>query len=291
MLIYRQRKGCLGFLRYYSCARYTKTHMKIYSWNVNGIRAVLKKGDLQSFLSAHDPDILCLQETKAQQNQVEIDLEDYEEYWFSAEKKGYSGTAIFTKHTPITVHEGIPAHIASKYPLSDQYGDTTAEGRVLTLEFEGFFVSTVYTPNAKDDLSRIPMRQAWDPAYLEYMMELEQQKPVIFCGDFNVAHTELDLARPKDNHGKKGFTTKERSGLDNMIKAGFVDTFRLFEKDGGHYTWWSHFAQARARNVGWRIDYVMTSAALAPLIKRAKIHDDVFGSDHCPVSIEITLPM
>lgn len=263
--------------------------MKIYSWNVNGIRAVLKKGDLQRFLADHDPDILCLQETKAQQSQVEIDLEDYEEYWYSANKKGYSGTAIFTKHSPLEVINGIPAHIAEKYALTDQYGDTTTEGRVLTLEFEGFFVSTVYTPNAKDDLSRIPMRQAWDPAYLEFIKELEAQKPVIFCGDFNVAHTELDLARPKDNKGKKGFTEEERSGFENMITAGFVDSFRQFEKEGGHYTWWSHFAQARARNVGWRIDYVLVSNSLVSLLKRARIHDDVFGSDHCPVSIELSL--
>lgn len=263
--------------------------MKIYSWNVNGIRAVLKKGDLQRFLDAHDPDILCLQETKAEQSQVEIDLEEYEEYWYSAEKKGYSGTAIFTKHSPLEVINGIPVHIAKKYALVDQYGDTTAEGRVLTLEFEGFFVSTVYTPNAKDDLSRIPMRQAWDPAYLEFIKELEAQKPVVFCGDFNVAHTELDLARPKDNKGKKGFTNEEREGFTNIIEAGFVDSFRQFEKEGGHYTWWSHFAQARARNVGWRIDYVLVSKSLVSLLKRARVHDDVFGSDHCPVSVELSL--
>ncbi len=263
--------------------------MKIYSWNVNGIRAVLKRGDLQSFISTHDPDILCLQETKAEQNQVEVDLEDYEEYWHSADKKGYSGTAIFTKHSPIEVYKGIPEHIAQKYALKDQYGDTTAEGRVLTLEFEGFFVSTVYTPNAKDDLSRIPMRQAWDPAFLEFIKELEMQKPVIFCGDFNVAHTELDLARPKDNKGKKGFTEEERTGFSNIIESGFVDSFRVFEKEGGHYTWWSHFAQARARNVGWRIDYVLVSKSLVSILKRARIHDDVFGSDHCPVSVELSL--
>lgn len=263
--------------------------MKIYSWNVNGIRAVLKKGEFQAFIAKHQPDIICLQETKAQEGQAEIDLPEYQEYWNSAEKKGYSGTAIFTKIEPIQAIIGIPQEIASKYGLSDGYGNTTTEGRVVTLEFEEFFVSTVYTPNAKDDLSRIPMRLAWDPAYLEFMDSLQKQKPVVFCGDFNVAHTELDLARPKENDGKKGFTQEERSGFDAMVKLGFVDTLRLFHKDGGHYTWWSHWGGARERNVGWRIDYVMTSKVLAPMIKSARIHPDVFGSDHCPVSVDITI--
>ncbi len=265
--------------------------MKIYSWNVNGIRAVLKKGDFERFLNEHSPDIICLQETKAQRGQVEIDLPEYEEYWNSALKKGYSGTAIFTKHSPLNVIEGLPPKIAEKYQLSDDYGDTTKEGRILTLEFEGFYLSTVYTPNAKDDLSRIPMRQAWDPAYLEFMKELKSKKPVIFCGDLNVAHSELDLARPKENVGKKGFTFEEREGFSAFTEAGFADTFRLFEKSGGHYTWWSHFAQARERNVGWRIDYVMATAELIPLIKSAKIHNQVMGSDHCPVSLELALEM
>ncbi len=263
--------------------------MKIYSWNVNGIRAVLKKGDFQRFLAAHQPDILCLQETKANRDQVEVDLPEYEEYWNSAEKKGYSGTAIFTKQTPISVIKGIPVDIAKRYHLIDSYGDTTKEGRVLTLEFEGFFVSTVYTPNAKDDLSRIPMREQWDKAYLEFMKQLELEKPVVFCGDLNVAHTEIDLARPKENKGKKGFTAEERRNFADFIAAGFTDTFRLFEKEGGHYTWWSHFAQARARNIGWRIDYVLASADLLPLIKSARIYNDVMGSDHCPVSIDLML--
>ncbi len=263
--------------------------MKIYSWNVNGIRAVLKKGDFERFMAEHKPDILCLQETKAQQGQVEIDLPDYEEYWNSAEKKGYSGTAIFTKHSPIEVIEGIPDEIAKQYNLTDSYGDTTKEGRVLTLEFEGFYLSTVYTPNAKDDLSRIPMRQAWDPAYLAFMKQLKSKKPVIFCGDLNVAHTELDLARPKENRGRKGFTDEERAGLEKVVKEGFVDTFRQFEKAGGHYTWWSHFASARERNIGWRIDYVFASEELIPLLKSARIHDSVMGSDHCPVSVDLIL--
>jgi exodeoxyribonuclease III len=261
--------------------------MKIYSWNVNGIRAVQKKGDWQRFLDGHNPDIICLQETKAQQSQVELDLDGYEEYWYSAEKKGYSGTAIFTKVSPVEVFEGFPTKIAQKYALSDSYGDTRSEGRVLALEFEGFFVVTVYTPNAKDDLSRIPMRQAWDPAFLEYINYLNKQKPVVFCGDFNVAHNEVDLARPKENTGKKGFTKEEREGFEAFTLCGYVDTFRHYTKDGGHYTWWSHFGGSRERNVGWRIDYVLVSEALVPFVKSARIHNDVMGSDHCPVSIEL----
>jgi exodeoxyribonuclease III len=264
--------------------------MKLYSWNVNGIRAVHKKGDLERFLTAHQPDILCLQETKAHREQTEIDLGEYEEYWCSAERKGYSGTAIFTKISPENVFYGLPSHLVERFPLTDQYGDTTTEGRVTTLEFEDFYVSTVYTPNAKDDLSRIPMRQAWDPAYLAYMTELAAQKPVIYCGDFNVAHTALDLARPKDNVGKKGFTTEERAGFDAMVQNGFVDSFRhLHPNEPDGYTWWSHFGNARERNVGWRIDYVMVSPELLPLVKSARIHAEVFGSDHCPVSIDIQL--
>ena len=262
--------------------------MKIVSWNVNGIRAVVKKGTFQEFVSSYKPDVLCLQETKAMQGQAEVDLPAYEEYWNSAQKKGYSGTAIFTKEKPKTVLYGLPEEIAAKYHLTDTYGDTTLEGRVLTVELADFFVSTVYTPNAKDDLSRIPMRQQWDPAYLEYMRQLEKQKPVVFCGDLNVAHTPDDLARPKENEGKKGFTEEERAGFSALLKAGFVDTLRQFHSGNGHYTWWSHWAKARERNVGWRIDYVLVSPALLPRLRRADIHKDVMGSDHCPVSIELS---
>ncbi len=269
----------------------TLCSMRIYSWNVNGIRAVLKKGDFQKFIEEHNPDILCLQETKASQDQVAVDLPEYEEYWFSAEKKGYSGTAIFTKHTPLDVIYGLPEDIAKQYALADFYGDTTKEGRIVTLEFEPFFVSTVYTPNAKDDLSRIPMRQNWDPAYLAFMKRLRAVKPVIYCGDFNVAHTEDDLARPKENVGLKGFTKEERAGFDAMTEAGFVDSFRMFTKGSGHYSWWSHFNQARERNVGWRIDYVMVSDSLRDVVKHAEIHPDVFGSDHCPVSVELQVEL
>lgn len=263
--------------------------MKIFSWNVNGLRAVIKKGEFQAFMKKYAPDIVGLQETKAEQGQAVVDLPEYEEYWCSAEKKGYSGTAIFTKIPPLEAFYGLPEDIVEQYQLRDDYGDTGKEGRILTLEFDDFFVNTVYTPNAKDDLSRIPMRLAWDPAYLTYMKRLETEKPVIYMGDLNVAHTEDDLARPKENEGKKGFTKEERGGLDAMLASGFVDTFRLFHTGNGHYTWWSPWGGARDRNVGWRIDYIMASKDLTPLIKRASIHSEVFGSDHCPVSIDISL--
>lgn len=263
--------------------------IRIYSWNVNGIRAVLKKGTFQSFLTEHRPDILCLQETKAERGQVEIDLADYQEYWNSAKKKGYSGTAIFSKEAPLAVINGLPADIAAEYRcVADDFGDPNEEGRVIAAEFEKFYVVTVYTPNAKDDLGRLRLRhQHWDPAFLAYCKRLELQKPVIFCGDLNVAHTELDLANPKPNRGKKGFTDEEREGFQRFVDAGFVDTLRMFKQGNGHYTWWSHFADSRARNVGWRIDYVLVSAALKPQVKAADIHADVMGSDHCPVSITL----
>lgn len=265
--------------------------MKIYSWNVNGIRAVLKKGTFQSFLEAHQPDILCLQETKAERGQIEIDLPGYHEYWNSAIKKGYSGTAIFSKRQPLNVINGFPDSFAQRFKFADELQrDAAEEGRVLTAEYEKFYVVTVYTPNAKDDLSRLPLRfEHWDPAFLDYCRQLEQSKPVIFCGDLNVAHTELDLANPKPNRGKKGFTEEERKGFQNMLDAGFVDTLRLFRQGNGHYTWWSHFANSRARNVGWRIDYVLVSGALRSAVKAADIHADIMGSDHCPVSITLDI--
>lgn len=261
--------------------------MKIISWNVNGIRAVIKKGSFQSFMAEHKPDILCLQETKAQQGQAVIDLPGYEEYWNSAIKKGYSGTAIFTKVKPLAVTNGFPEDIIEKYGLkADDYGDPTTEGRVIAAEFEDYFVVTVYTPNAKDDLSRVPLRHKnWDPAFLAYCKKLEKKKPVVFCGDLNVAHTPDDLARPKENVGLKGFTHEEREGFQKFIDAGFVDTFRIFTQGNGHYTWWSHFANARERNVGWRIDYFLVSAALEEKVKKALILPNVMGSDHCPVEL------
>lgn len=263
--------------------------MKIYSWNVNGIRAVIKKGAFQSFMQAHQPDILCLQETKAERGQIEIDLPGYHEYWNSAVKKGYSGTAIFAKKEPLSVVNGFPKEFAKRFKFADELQrDSAEEGRVITAEFDKFFVVTVYTPNAKDDLSRLPLRHKhWDPAFLAYCKQLEKKKPVIFCGDLNVAHTELDLANPRPNRGKKGFTDEEREGFQNFIDAGFVDTFRIFTQGNGHYSWWSVFSGARARNVGWRIDYVLVSAALRKSVKAAQIHADVMGSDHCPVSITL----
>lgn len=268
--------------------------MKLYSWNVNGIRAVEDKGLLAPFLRNHAPDIACFQEIKATEDQVverfAASYPEYDQYWFPAVKKGYSGTAIFSKIPPIEAIYGIPEEITTTYPLTDSYGDTTTEGRVLTLEFDDYFVSTVYTPNAKDDLSRIPMRQAWDPAYLAFIESLEAVKPVIFCGDFNVAAEAIDLARPKENEGKKGFTAEERAGFRAMQEAGYIDTLRHFEPTTPDlYTWWSHWGGARARNVGWRIDYVMVSEPLVPLLKSARVHPEVLGSDHCPVSIDIAL--
>jgi len=262
--------------------------MKVYSWNVNGIRAVLRKGTFQSFLAEHKPDILCLQETKAERGQVEIDLPGYHEYWNSALKKGYSGTAIFSKQEPLKVTNGFPKSFTNRYQFADELErDSADEGRVITAEYADFHVVTVYTPNAKEDLSRLALRhQHWDPAFLAYCKLLEKKKPVIFCGDLNVAHTELDLTNPKPNRGKKGFTDEEREGFQNFVDAGFVDTFRIFTQGNGHYSWWSHFANARARNIGWRIDYVLVSAALKNKVKRAAIHADVLGSDHCPVSAE-----
>ena len=263
--------------------------MRIVSWNVNGIRAVHRKELFLPFIKQLKPDIICLQETKAEEHQSPVDLMEYEEYWYSAKKKGYSGTAIFTKQVPLDVRFGIPVDIASKYNLVDDgYGDPNDEGRVIAADMGPFFVVSVYTPNAKDDLSRLPLRHSqWDPAFLEYMKELEQEKPVIFCGDLNVAHTEDDLARPKENKGVKGFTAEEREGIDSIITAGFIDTFRLFTTGNGHYSWWSNWGQARERNVGWRIDYIFASKALKGKIKSAEIHDDIMGSDHCPVSITL----
>jgi exodeoxyribonuclease-3 len=263
--------------------------MKLYSWNVNGIRAVHKKGLFLSFLDRHAPDVLCLQETKAERGQIEIDLPGYREYWNSAVKKGYSGTAVFSRHEPLSVVNGFPDSFAQRFSFADELQrDSAEEGRVITAEYEGYFLVTVYTPNAKDDLSRLALRfKQWDPAFLAYCRELERRKPVIFCGDLNVAHTELDLANPKTNRGKKGFTDEERQGFQNFVDAGFVDTFRMFTQGNGHYSWWSHFANSRARNIGWRIDYFLVSSALRPAVRAAAIHPEVMGSDHCPVSITL----
>jgi len=263
--------------------------MKLYSWNVNGIRSVLKKDALIPFLVAENPDVLCLQETKAQPGDVVVNAPGYHEFWNSAEKKGYSGTAIYSKEQPLSVIKGLPQDLQDKYQMhGDEYGDPNSEGRVLAAEYAKFFLVTVYTPNAKDDLTRIPLRhRQWDPAFLEYCQQLEQKKPVVFCGDLNVAHTELDLANPKPNRGKKGFTDEERAGFQAFVDAGFVDTLRIFKQGNGHYTWWSNFGGARERNVGWRIDYFLVSSALRDRVQAADIHPSVLGSDHCPVSITL----
>jgi exodeoxyribonuclease-3 len=249
--------------------------VKLISWNVNGLRAVLKKNFLE-FLAAEKPDVLCLQEIKCTPDQVEpLWPASYAAYWNGAEKKGYSGTAIFTRTPPlkVTPHIGIAEH--------------DHEGRVLTAEYEDFFLVNVYTPNSKRELERLPYRQVWDADFLAYLKKLERKKPVIFCGDLNVAHTELDLANPQANIHNHGFTPEERQGFTALVNAGFVDTFREFEKGGGHYTWWSPLSGARARNIGWRIDYFLISRSLRPRLKKAFIRADVPGSDHCPIGIEL----
>ena len=267
--------------------------MKLISWNTNGLRATMKQGYFFPLFEKYKPDIVCLQETKIQESQLDDAMKNVSGYvsYFShsANKKGYSGTAIYTKTKPLAVLEGLPEHILKKYHMgADTYGNPAEEGRVLALEMEKFFILTVYTPNSKEDLSRLSLRHdLWDPAFLAYCKELEKKKPVIFCGDLNVAHTPEDLANPKANIGKHGYTDEERAGIDKIVSAGFVDTFRIFTKGNGHYSWWSHFANSRARNVGWRIDYFFVSKSLAPKVKSASIHADYFGSDHCPIELEL----
>ena len=264
--------------------------MKLYSWNVNGIRAVINKGEFQKFVDAEDPDVICLQETKASRDQFEIDLPQYYEHFFSAVKKGYSGTAILSKIKPLRYIDGFPEDIIEKYAVTgDTYGDPNAEGRVIAAEFEKYWIVTVYTPNSKGDLSRLELRHKhWDKAFLAYLKQLEVTKPVLTCGDLNVAHQEIDLARPKDNVGKHGFTNEEREGFEAFINAGFVDTFRSLHPDKTDgYSWWTHWANARERNVGWRIDYWLASRNIASSVTQASIHADQLGSDHCPVSIEL----
>ena len=272
--------------------------MKLVSWNVNGIRAVVNKGLFLPVIKELQPDILCLQETKAEKGQAVIDLAGYEEFWNSSKgKKGYSGTAIFVRTKinnkltglkPIEVLYDFPAPIVKKYKLVDDYGDPNAEGRVIAAEFKDFYVVTCYTPNSKPDLSRLSLRhKAWDPAFLEYMKLLEKKKPVIFCGDLNVAHGPDDLANPKANEGEHGYTKEEREGLDLVVKAGFADSYRLITSGNGVYTWWSNFANARARNIGWRIDYFFVSKGLKNKVKKAEIYSKIMGSDHCPILLEL----
>jgi len=261
--------------------------MKIYSWNVNGIRAVVRKDALRPFLEKEQPDVLCMQEVKANENQAEIEVNDYRVIWYASEKPGYSGTAILTKVEPLQVVDGFPEDIIKQFDVTgDTYGSPNAEGRVIAAEFSDFWLVTVYTPNSKDDLTRLELRHKhWDPAFLAYCKRLEESKPVVFCGDLNVAHTEDDLANPKPNRGKRGFTNEEREGFQSFINAGFIDTLRLFKQGNGYYTWWSHFANSRARNVGWRIDYVLVSESLKSKVVSADIHPEFMGSDHCPISI------
>ena len=249
--------------------------VKLISWNVNGLRAVLRKNFLD-YLADEDPDVLCLQEIKCTPDDVEqLWPAAYTTYWNAAEKKGYAGTAIFTRLRPLEISTGIGLAAHDR------------EGRVVTAEFADFFLVNAYVPNSQRELTRLAYRQEWDRDFRRYLKKLEQRKPVIFCGDLNVAHAEIDLANPKANAHNHGFTPEERAGFSALVKAGFVDTFREFEPGGGHYTWWSPMGGARGRNVGWRIDYFLISAALRPRLKRAFIRADVPGSDHCPVGIEI----
>jgi exodeoxyribonuclease-3 len=249
--------------------------MKLVSWNVNGLRAVLRRNFLE-YLADEAPDILCLQETKAGPDDVEpLWPTAYSAYWNVAEKRGYAGTALLTRTRPARVTRGIGI------PEHDR------EGRVLTAEYAGFFLVNVYVPNSQRELTRLAYRQQWDRDFLAYLRRLERRKPLVFCGDLNVAHEAIDLANPKANVRNHGFTPEERAGFGALVRAGFVDTFREFESGGGHYTWWSPMGGARARNVGWRIDYFLVSRVLRPRLVRAFIRADVTGSDHCPVGIEL----
>ncbi len=250
--------------------------MKLISWNVNGIRACVGKGFLDYFKEAN-ADIFCIQETKMQAGQLELDLEGYEQYWNYAQRKGYSGTAIFTKKKPLSV----------SYGIGIEEHDT--EGRVITLEFEDFYMITVYTPNSQNELARLDYRMEWEDAFLSYLKKLEENKPVIICGDLNVAHQEIDLKNPKTNRKNAGFTDEERGKFQTLLDNGFIDTFRYFYPDQtGIYSWWSYRFQARAKNAGWRIDYFLVSDSLKDRLDDAKIHTDVMGSDHCPVELVLS---
>lgn len=250
--------------------------MKLISWNVNGIRACVQKGFLDFFKEV-DADIFCIQESKLQEGQIELDLEGYHQYWNYAKKKGYSGTAIFTKQEPIEVTYGLGIE------------EHDQEGRVITLEFEQFYMVTVYTPNSQNELARLPYRMEWEEAFKEYLKKLDEKKPVIVCGDLNVAHKEIDLKNPKTNQKNAGFTIEERTKFSELLENGFTDTFRYFYPDMVEiYSWWSYRFKAREKNAGWRIDYFLTSSSLDERLVGAKIHTEVLGSDHCPVELEIS---
>lgn len=272
--------------------------MKIASWNINGLRAVNKKGMLQFFLDNEQPDILCLQEIKIKPDQVDFAFAGYDLFLNSASRPGYSGTGLLAKSdiankfhiTDDGLMRNLPSDIEAKYRLDDdKFGDTNTEGRVTVVDLADFYLATVYTPNAKADLSRLNMRfDKWDPAFLAYMDKLRQTKPVIFCGDLNVAAEEIDLANPRQNIGKHGFTSEERQGFRNYIEGGFIDSFRLIHGNvPDQYTWWSHWAHARERNVGWRIDYFLVDNKLQSRLKKAEIYQAQTGSDHCPISITV----
>ena len=247
--------------------------MKFISWNVNGLRAVFGKG-FPEIIQGLDADFVCLQETKMQAGQLEADLPSYHTYWNYAEKKGYSGTAIYTRHEPLSV----------SYGIGIDHHDT--EGRVITLEYTDFYLVTVYVPNSQDDLRRLGYRMTWEDDFRTYLVELDKKKPVIVCGDLNVAHQEIDLKNPKSNKRNAGFTDEERGKFQELLDAGFIDTFRYFHPDQCDiYSWWSYRFKARERNSGWRIDYFVTSQRLAPQLASAKIHTEIFGSDHCPVEL------
>lgn len=249
--------------------------MKFISWNVNGIRACLTKG-FMDFFNNEDADIFCLQETKVQAGQVELDLKGYHQYWNYAEKKGYSGTAVFTKQEPLSVRYGLGIEEHDK------------EGRVITLEFPDFYFITVYTPNSKTELERLDYRMVWEDEFRKYMKDLEKEKPVVVCGDLNVAHKEIDLKNPKTNRKNAGFTDEERNKFTELMDAGFIDTFRYFyPEQEGIYSWWSYRFKAREKNAGWRIDYFLTSASMKDRLVSAKIHAEILGSDHCPVELVI----
>ena len=263
--------------------------MKLYSWNVNGLRAVIKKGALQKFLEEQRPDILCLQEIKAKPEQVDFDFPGYKVIWNPAKRLGYSGTAtlVSEQYAELTDHNQQPTAILGNDD-SREAEVAISEGRILVIDYNKFYLVNVYTPNSKPDLSRLKFReQEWDPRFLQLLQELEKEKPVVTCGDFNAAHREIDIARPKTNHHSAGFTDEERQGITNLISAGFIDTFRILHPGAVRYTWWSHWGQARANNVGWRIDYFFVSKALKPNLKSAKIYEDYMGSDHCPISIDL----
>ena len=278
--------------------------MKLYSWNINGLRAVLRKGALQDFLKTEQPDILCLQEIKAKPEQVDLDLSDYSIYWNPAERPGYSGTATLVKKRKTTssavdrssrlLNSSFGECQQDTKPDNDNsslFSSVLQEGRVLTLEFPDFYLVNVYTPNAKPDLARLDLREnCWDPEFRHYLKKLEQTKPVVTCGDFNAAHQEIDLARPANNHNHAGFTDQERQGVTNLLNDGFVDTFRQLHPDTGRYSWWSFRGNARANNVGWRIDYFFISKSLLPKLHDAEIYEHITGSDHCPISITLDLP-